>query len=85
MRKLEAVRCLWTVRAFLIAERQVKISDFPKDISFKIEDEVIRKLISFRLVLDQRRLRIIARVNHLVNTEFADQFLVPTDEVDIAI
>ena len=63
----------------------MKISNLTEDISLEIEDEVVREFITFRLIFDQRRLCVIAGVDHLVHTEFADQLLVPTDEVDITV
>ena len=81
----EAVRSLWAFRTELITECQVKISNLAEDIPFQVEDEVVRKLITFRLFFEECRLRVIAGVDHLVNTEFADQLLVPAYEVHIAI
>ena len=85
VRKQEAMLMFGTFTAILVSESQVQVGNLSKTVSLQIVYEVVRKLFTLRLLLQGRWLRVNSRINHLFNTQVADQLLIPADEVHIAV
>ena len=69
----------------MVAQGQPKVGHRTQHISLEVENEVVGQVIRVRLLLDQFVLAVVSWFVDLLWLDVRDQFLVPCDEVDIAI